>query len=145
MKDALVNDVADALIGDLRAFASVCQDILSLAMREHQALCGEGDYLPQEFYQERKTILPDVETLLEKFRSHRAVWQRVPAAQREQFQEMKFLFENIQNLVSRVMQLDRENQQAMLKRGVVPVKHLPSATRQQPHFVADLYRRNSAG
>jgi hypothetical protein len=145
MKDALVNDVADALIGDLRAFAGVCQDILSLATREHQALCGAGDYLPLEFYQERKALLPDVESLLQKFRSHRAAWQRVPPSQREQFQEMKSLFENIQNLVSRVMQLDRENQQVMLKRGVFPVKHLPSTTRQQPHFVVDLYRRNSAG
>lgn len=143
MKDALVNEVADALIRDLRAFAGVCEDILSLATREHLALSGEGDYLPLEFYQERKTLLPDVEALLQKFRSHRALWQQVPPYQREQFKEMKSLFQSIQGLVSRVMQLDRENQQAMLKRGVVPVKHLPSTARQQPHFVSDLYRRNS--
>jgi hypothetical protein len=145
MKDALVNEVADELIHDLRAFAGVCEDILSLAAREHQALSGEGDYLPREYYEERKTILPDVEALLKKFRSHRALWQQVPPYQREQFTEMKSLFQSIQGLVSRVMQLDRENQQAMLKRGVVPVKHLPGTTRQQPHFVADLYRRNSVG
>lgn len=145
MKDALVNEVADALIHDLRAFAGVCEDILALATREHQALSGEGDYLPLEFYQERKTLLPDVEGLLQRFRSHRVVWQQVSPTQRDQFKEMKSLFQNIQGLVSRVMQLDRENQQAMLKRGVVPVKHLPSTTRQQPHFVADLYRRNSVG
>jgi hypothetical protein len=144
MKDALVNEVAGALIHDLRAFATVCEDILSLATREHMALAGEGDYLPLEFYQERKTLLPDVEDLLKKFRSHRALWQQVPACQREQFREMKSLFQNIQGLVSRVMQLDRENQQAMLKRGVVPVKHLPGRT-QPSHFVADLYRRNSQG
>jgi hypothetical protein len=145
MKDALVNNVAEALIGDLRTFAGVCQDLLSLAAREHQALCGAGDYAPLEFYQERRTLLPDVESLLQKFRSHRAAWQRVPPCQREQFGEIKSLFEAIQNLVTRVMQLDRENQQAMLKRGVFPVKHLPGTGRQQPHFVADLYRRNSPG
>jgi hypothetical protein len=145
MKDALVNEVAGALIHDLRAFATVCEDILSLATREHMALAGEGDYLPLEFYQERKSLLPDVEDLLKKFRNHRALWQQVPAGQREQFRELKSLFQNIQGLVSRVMQLDRENQQAMLKRGMVPVKHLPGTTRQQPHFVADLYRRNSQG
>jgi len=145
MRDALVNEIADALIGDLKAFATVCEGLLNLATREHHALAGEADYMPMEFYQERKTLLPDVEALLQKFRSHRKTWQQIPEYQREQFRELKTLFQHIQGLVTRVMQLDRENQQAMLKRGLVPVKHLPGAAGQSSHFVADLYRRNSTG
>jgi flagellar biosynthesis/type III secretory pathway chaperone len=144
MKEALVNEIADALIGDLKVFAAVCEDLLNLATREHQALAGEADYLPMEFYQERKTLLPDVEALPQKFRNHRKTWQQIPECQREQFSELKTLFQHIQGLVTRVIQLDRENQQAMLKRGLVPVKHLPGVARQPSHFVADLYRRNSA-
>jgi len=39
--------------------------------------------------------------------------------------------------------LDRENQQAMLRRGLVPTRHLPAAAVQQPNYVASLYQRNS--
>jgi hypothetical protein len=39
--------------------------------------------------------------------------------------------------------LDRENQQAMLRRGLVPVRHLPPAAAQRPHFVAGLYQRHA--
>lgn len=143
MKNTLINGVAQALIADLQAFAVVCEEIMTLTRHEHQALAGHGDYQSSEFYQERKRLLPDIELLLRKFRNHRTAWQQVPQSEREQFAELKALFQNIQGLLLRVMQLDKENQQAMLKHGLVPVKHLPSTAAQQPHYVADLYRRNS--
>lgn len=143
MKNNLVAEVAGALISDLQAFAAVCEQVLALAIREHQALAGHGDYLPAEFFQRRKSLLPDIELLLRNFRNHRAAWQQVPPAEREDYIELKGLFQNIQGLLMRVIQLDRENQQAMLRRGLVPVKHLPSTAVQQPHYVADMYRRNS--
>jgi hypothetical protein len=143
MKNAFITGVAQALTADLQAFAMVCEETLALAMREHQGLAGHEDYQPIEYYQKRKTLLPDIELLLRKFRTHRAAWQQVPQTEREHFKELKLLFQNIQGLLMRVMQLDKENQQAMLKRGLVPVKHLPSSAVQQPHYVADLYRRNS--
>jgi len=40
--------------------------------------------------------------------------------------------------------LDRENEQALLRRSLVPARQLPSVNRQRPHFVADLYRRQGA-
>jgi hypothetical protein len=143
MKNALITGIAETLISDLRAFAGICEEILSLARREHQALSGHADYEPSEFNQKRKTLLPDIESLVRKFRNHRMAWQQIPASQREHLTELQSLFQNIQGLMTRVILLDRENQQAMLKRGVVPVKHLPSTAVQQPHYVANLYRRNS--
>jgi hypothetical protein len=139
----LITGIAETLISDLRAFAGICEEILSLARREHQALSGHADYEPSEFNQKRKTLLPDIESLVRKFRNHRMAWQQIPASQREHLTELQSLFQNIQGLMTRVILLDRENQQAMLKRGVVPVKHLPSTAVQQPHYVANLYRRNS--
>jgi hypothetical protein len=143
MKNALITEIAETLISDLRAFAGICEEILSLARREHQALSGHTDYEPSEFNQKRKTLLPDIESLVRKFRNHRMAWQQISASQREHLTELQSLFQNIQGLMTRVILLDRENQQAMLKRGVVPVKHLPSTAVQQPHYVANLYRRNS--
>jgi hypothetical protein len=143
MNTPLANQIANALTSDLQAFTGVCEELLALARQEHQALAGHTEYQPFEFYQKRKTLLPDIESLLQKFRNHRTVWQQVSHAQRECFKEVKLLFHSIQGLLMRIIQLDRENQQAMLKRGLVPVKHLPPAAAQRPHFVADLYRRNS--
>ena len=143
MNTFLINEVANSLMIDLRAFAGICEDLLFLATREHQALSGQGDYQPSEFYQKRKTLLPDIEALLRKFRDHRMAWQQIPVSEREGFTELKTLFQSIQGLLTKIMVLDRENQQAMLKRGLVPVKHLPNTTVKKPHYVADMYRRNS--
>jgi hypothetical protein len=144
MKNSLITEIADTLVSDLRAFAGICEEVLSLARREYQALSGHLAYEPSEFHQKHATLLPDIESLVRKFRNHRMAWQQIPASQREHLAELKSLFQNIQGLMTRVILLDRENQQAMLKRGLVPVKHLPSTTVQPPHYVADLYRRNSA-
>lgn len=143
MKDSLSTHVADALALDLQGFAGICREALSLARHEHQALSDHADYPHVEFYQKRKALLADVEAMLPKFRSHRIAWQQISRSQREQFTELKQLFQNIQGLLMRIMLLDRENQQTMLKRGLVPTRHLPATASQQPHYVADLYRRNS--
>jgi DNA-directed RNA polymerase subunit H (RpoH/RPB5) len=52
-----------------------------------------------------------------------------PLLRRNQDAAMKFIL------------LDRENEQGLLRRGLVPPKQLPSVNRQRPHFVAELYRR----
>jgi hypothetical protein len=143
MKDSLITGIIETLIFDLRAFAGVGEEILTLGRQEHLALSGKAAYEPSAFQEKRKTLLPDIESLVKKFRNHRMAWLQIPAAQREHLHELKSLFQSIQGLMSRVILLDRENQQAMLKRGLVPVKHLPSTAVQQPHYVADLYRRNS--
>lgn len=145
MNDTSAAQVAAALVMDLRAFMTVCEEILGLAQREHQALSSPAEYQHQDFSERRKKMLPDIELLARKFRSHRSVWQQISPARRESFPELKRLFQNVQNLLLRVMLLDRENQQAMLRRGLVPVKHLSAAGTQQPHYVADLYRKNSPG
>ena len=46
-----------------------------------------------------------------------------------------------QDLTMKIILLDRENEQSLLRRGLVPPRELPSVNRQRPHFVADLYRR----
>ena len=53
------------------------------------------------------------------------------------------MFQTIQSLLMKVLLLDRENQQALLRRGLVPAKHLPPVAAQQPHYVAGLYQRHS--
>jgi hypothetical protein len=144
MKNSLVTDIARTLVTDLKEFARICENVLSLAAREHQALAGPGDYQCAEFSENRKTLLVEIETMMCKFRNHRITWQQIPKSERERFTELNTLFQGIQGLLMKVLVLDRENQGALLKRGLVPVKHLPGVTARQPHYVADLYRRNSS-
>ncbi len=49
-----------------------------------------------------------------------------------------------QDLIMKIIVLDRENEQGLLRSGLLPDCQLPSANRQRPRFVADLYRRNSS-
>ena len=143
MNDSFAAPVAAGLIADLRAFGDLCAEALALAQREHQALGSQASFAHQEFDRQRTKLLPDIEVLAGRFRSHRIAWERVPQSQRERFQELKRLFQNIQNLLMKIIRLDRENQQAMLKRGMVPTNHLPAAGAGRPHYVENLYRKNS--
>ncbi len=43
----------------------------------------------------------------------------------------------------KIILLDRENEQAMLRKGLIPASQLPSVNRQRPHFVSDCYRRSA--
>jgi len=145
MKDCRSLREADLLAIDLQEFADICNEVLSLARREHRALAGQGDYRHADFCEMRKKLLAEIEAMLPKFRHHRVAWQQVSQSEREQFQDLKEQFQNIQGLLMRVMLLDRENQENMLKHGMVPARYVPPAAAQRPHYVADLYKRNSSG
>ena len=143
MNNFITADFTAGLTFELRKYLDLCEEIFALAMRENQALSGQINYQPFEFHQKRKNLLPNIESLSVKLRNRRIIWQQASPAEREHCSEIKPLFQSIQSLLMKVLLLDRENQQAMLRRGLVPAKHLPTAVVQQPHYVASLYRRNS--
>jgi hypothetical protein len=134
---------ADGLVQDLQTHLGLCQDVMNLAMRENQELSGASGYLPFEFYQQRKNLLPRLEQSLMALRKWRDRWQRADPAERAGCSEVKALFQSVQSLLMKVLLLDRENQQALLRHGLLPARHLPSSAVQQPHCVADVYRRHS--
>ena len=39
---------------DLRAYLTLCEEVLALNTRENQSLSGQSEYQPFEFYQTRK-------------------------------------------------------------------------------------------
>ncbi len=143
MNTAPANDFAAGFAVELRAFLALCENAFEVAARENRALSSGLNYFAGEFDQDRKGLLPGLETALINLRRRREVWQQRTAGSTLS-EEVKTLFEAIQSLLMKILLLDRENQQAMLRRGVVPVRHLPAAQAQRPHFVAGLYRRYSA-
>jgi hypothetical protein len=143
MNDPLSAEFTAGLIFELRSYLNLCEEFLALAVRENQALCGPAQYQSFEFDQKRQSLLPELETVSKKLRQRRQLWQQASPSARAQCREAKPLFQNIQGLLMKVLSLDRENQQAMLRRGLVPARHLPAAAVQKPHYVASLYQRNA--
>ncbi len=70
-------------------------------------------------------------------------WQQRNAQERAREFHLPALLRETQDLIMKIIVLDRENEQALLRKGLVPARHLPHPNRQRPHFVADLYRRQT--
>lgn len=132
------------LTRQLQGYLNLCREFLALFTEENQTLRRPHSWSPGAFHEQRKRLLPRLESELIKLRSFRQWWERMPAGQRESCGEIKNLFREIQNLLPRLLLLDRENQQEMLRRGLVPATQLPPVASQRPNFVANLYRRHAA-
>ena len=135
---------AAELTGYLRQYLALCEETFALTTRESQALVAAGDYQPFEFYQGRKALLLRLDESLNLLRAWRMAWQQLDAAERERHSAVKQLLQAVQDSLVKILVLDRENQQALLRRGLVPARHLPAFAGQSPHYAAKLYRRHSS-
>jgi hypothetical protein len=135
---------ASEMISDLRTYQCICDEALALTTRENQALASGGEYQPFEFFQLRRSLLPRLESALVQLRKWREIWLRVPPAERAGCSEVKVLFQSVQGLLMKLLLLDRENQQALLRRGLVPPRHHATAAVQQPNYVANVYKRHTS-
>lgn len=128
---------------DLQGHLQLCEEIMALTARENQALGGGTDYPAFDFCHQRKNLLPRLDKSLMALRTWRQRWQQLTPAERAVCADIKTLFQAVQGLLMKILLLDRENQQALLRRGLVPAQHLPAAAVQQPHCVVDAYRRHA--
>jgi flagellar biosynthesis/type III secretory pathway chaperone len=129
------------LEASLKDHLCVCQELLQVIEHEAQALRRTDQPSLQEFYERKKNLLPRFNQSLDSLRKHRVNWQRLSLDERGSWPEVGLLLRKNQDLTMKMIVLDRENEQALLRRGLVPPRALPSVNRQRPHFVADLYRR----
>ncbi len=132
------------LAADLRAFLSLCEEALALATCENQTFTAGPDCQPSAFLSRRKSLLGNLDQAVVNLKNIRRVWQQTDPAERDRCGEASSLFPAIQGTLMKALLLDRENQQAMLRQGLVPTPHLPAAAAQRPHFVTGLYQRHSA-
>ena len=131
------------LARELRAHLEICHECLALFTVENRQLRSPIRWQSSEFDEQRKHLLPRLESVLIQLRTGRVAWQKISPAERDRCGEIKNLFQEIQNLLPRILMLDRENQQEMLRRGLIPPAQLPPPAAQQPNFVAGLYRRHA--
>ena len=132
------------MLADLQGLQTVCRELLSLAEHESRLLRSDSAAAMSETGTSRRSMLPRLNEALLKARQHRVSWQGLSAAERAAQPETGFLVRQVQDLIMRVILLDRDNEQALLRRGLIPPREIPAAQRQRPHFVADLYRRQQA-
>lgn len=133
-----------ALATDLREHLGICHECLALFTVENRMLRNSATWQPQQLHEQRMRLLPRLESVLIKLRTAREAWSKISNAERGRSGEINNLFQELQSLLPRILMLDRENQQEMLRRGVLPPTQLPSARAQQPDFVGGLYRRHAA-
>jgi hypothetical protein len=131
-----------AMASDLRAHLAVCEELLLLAERENQLLRLPGSSPHFEFYQRRKALLPGLDASLSQLKEHRINWQRLRPEERLHAPDVASLIRLCQDLIMKILVLDRENEQLLLKRGLLPASML--AGRQPPHYAAAVYRRHGS-
>jgi len=130
-----------AVITDLQGHLALCREILAIVENESQSLRNPAGAFDFTTYQSKKNLLPRLNQSLNQIRKHRSTWQMLDPGERARFPEVPALLRQNQDLIMKIIVLDRENEQVLLRRGLVPPRHLPSVNRQRPHFVAELYRR----
>ena len=129
------------LIEELESHLTICRELLAIAQGESQALRREDNPSLFEYYQLKKNLLPRLNQTLDSLRKHRVKWQSLSSDERARHPQIGPLLRRNQDLAMKFILLDRENEQGLLRRGLVPPRQLPSVNRQRPHFVAELYRR----
>lgn len=130
------------LMQNLSAHLELCREILGAVHAESQTL--RNPLLTPDLHsvsQTKKSLLARLNRSLDKLRQHRLGWQQLRPNDRAAHPEIALLLRQNQDLIMKIIVLDRENEQSLLRRGLVPANHLPSVNQQRPHFVADLYRR----
>ena len=126
----------------LRQHLDLCQEVLVVIEQEGQALRQEPVPPLAALQKTKKDLLPRLNESLDAIRRQRVQWQAASPAERARHPDAPALLQRTQDLVMKIIVLDRGNEQALLRRGMIPVRELPAANRQRPHYVAGLYQRS---
>src|SRR5258706_3425228 len=136
----MLADIIDYLHQQQRLY----KEMLVMTDREGQDLQKFENSNAFENFQAKKSLLPQLNQSLERLREQRIGWQKLTPDQRAKHPEVASLIRQNQDLIMKIIVLDRENEQTLLRRGLMPPQRIPSLHRPHPHFLADLYRRRSA-
>ena len=133
----MISPETAAIVDDLKNHLDICTELLALVEKESQ-MFRRGDATGQENAGQRKALLARLTPSLARIKRHRQDWQNVDPAERTQHPEVAELLRQNQDLIMKILMLDRENEQNLLRRGLIPPGQLPSYNQQRPGFVANL-------
>ena len=129
------------LANELRSHQNLYQEILAAVEKEGRVLRDPGAGDPLVGTATRQNLLPRLHESLDILKKHRVRWAQASLAERAQQPEVVALLRQSQDLIMKIIVQDRENEQALLRRGMIPPRHLPPANRTRPNYVANVYQR----
>ncbi len=133
-------DALSALANELQAHISLCGEILSVIQQEHQKLKTSAVDDLAALQAGRQGMLERLNAAQEGILTHKEAWMRLQPAERHQRPDIGNLLKKSTDLIMKIVSLDRENEQLMLRNKLVPPSHLPPAQRQNPNLVAKMYK-----
>src|SRR5690242_13384642 len=113
------------LSADLEEHLQICRQLFVIVERESQTLRRAEGAFGAEFL-DKKNLLPSLNQSLNRIRQHRVDWQKRTPQDRARQTGVAALLGQIQDLIMKIIVLDRENEQVLLRKGLVPARHLPS-------------------
>ena len=137
-----MSEPLETLVDELRYYFGICEEIHAIVRRENQYLNSREPQGIHQFQQARKDILERLSDAQMRLSVHKTSWLRVSPSVRAKRPEIGHLIRQTLDLIMKTIVLDRENEQLLLRHQMVPANRLPSANRQNPHFVARLYAGN---
>jgi hypothetical protein len=147
-----MSEEAAAFMQTLSAHRALSQEVLSLVEVESQALRqphadpAQANALAFDSDRRRRTLLPRLDALQVQLRRHRLWWQSLAADQRGSHPDIDALIQINQDLIMRIVFLDRENETIRLRSGMqtaTPKSPAPPAP-PRPHYVSHLYRQHAS-
>lgn len=129
------------LVAELRSHQDIYHEILAAVEKEGRALREADASQPLVGSETRKNLMPRLNESLDILKKHRLRWTQASPAERAQHPEVAALLRQSQDLIMKIIVQDRENEQALLRRGMIPPRHLPPANSTRPNYVANVYQR----
>ncbi len=129
-----------ALAYALQAHIELCGEILAIVQQEHQRLKNNQVDDVTQLQEARQGMIERLTTAQAEIGRHKAAWMALTDVQKQSMPEIGQRLQHCTDLIMKIVSLDRENEQLMLRNKLVPPSHLPPAQRQNPNLVAKLYK-----
>ena len=133
-------DAPSALASELQAHITLCGEIFAVVQQEHQKLKTSAVDDLAALQAGRQGMLERLNAAQEGIQAHKEAWTRLQPAERQQRPNIANLLKQSTDLIMKIVSLDRENEQLMLRNKLVPPSHLPPVQRQNPNLVAKMYK-----
>lgn len=140
---AVESATEDQMLAGLREHLGVCNALLELAHKESEALRNPAPFPAIAIQLERKALLSRLESALSFLVQKRNLWQQSGPEILARNPQVARLHQIALDTIMRILVLDRENEQHLLRRGLMSPRALPTAEPSQPGFVARLYQRHA--
>ena len=132
-----------ALAHALQTHIDLCGEIHAIIQREHQQLKTNQVEDLSQLQTGRQGMLERLTAAQNEITAHQETWNKLSNPQKQSMPEIGQRLKQSTDMIMKIVSLDRENEQLMLRNKLVPPGQLPPAERQNPSLVAKIYKDKS--